>query len=71
MLTFTNRSPVHYPDQGGTIFTVGGDAVLGRLKNVTIVLFHLQRKRLGGEKKETGEEFAAKWGDEHSQLSNF
>lgn len=44
MLTFTNRSPVHDPDQGGTIFTVCWDAILGSLENVTIVLFHLEDK---------------------------
>lgn len=44
VLTFTNRCPVHDPDQGGTIFTVCGDAVLGRLENVAIVLFHLEDK---------------------------
>lgn len=43
VLTFTNRSPVHYPDQGRTIFTVGRDAVLGCLKDVTVVLFHLRQ----------------------------
>lgn len=69
MLTFTNRSPVHYPDQGRTIFTVGGDAVLGRLKNVPIVLFHLRWKRFSGEKK-SWMQSAAKQGARHGLLSN-
>lgn len=68
VLTFTDRSPVHYPDQGGAIFTVGGDAVLGRLENVAVVLFHLPGERLGGEHKEMAAQSAAKRGDGHGQL---
>lgn len=71
MLTFTDRSPVHYPDQGGAIFTVGGDAVLSRLENVAVVLFHLPGERLGGEQEEMGAQSAAEQRDEHAQLPSF
>jgi hypothetical protein len=41
MLTFTNRGSVHYPYQRRAVFTVCRDAILGSLKDVPIVLFHL------------------------------
>lgn len=44
ILTFANRGSVHYPYQRRTVFTVGRDAILGGLKDVTIVLFYLNEK---------------------------
>lgn len=44
ILTFANRGSVHYPYQRRTVLTVCRDAILGGLKDVTIVLFHLNEK---------------------------
>lgn len=44
ILTFANRGSVHYPYQRRTVLTVCRDAILGSLKDVTIVLFHLNAK---------------------------
>lgn len=44
ILTFANRGSVHYPYQGRTVFTVCRDAILGGLKDVAIVLFHLNEE---------------------------
>ena len=44
ILTFANRGSVHDPYQRRTVFTVGRDAILGGLKDVTIVLFYLNEK---------------------------
>ena len=41
LFTFADTGSVHHPDEGGAVFTVGGDAVLGCLEDVAIVLFHL------------------------------
>lgn len=42
-LTFAHTGSVHHPDERGAEFTVRGDAVLGRLEDVSVMLLHLQR----------------------------
>lgn len=42
VLTFADAGSVHHPDEGGAVFTVGGDAVLSGLEDVAVVLLHLQ-----------------------------
>lgn len=46
-LTFADARFVHHPDEGGAELAVGGDAVLSRLEDVTIVFLYL----LGGKKE--------------------
>ena len=41
-LTFTHAGTVHHPDERRAVFTVCGDAVLGGLEDVAVMLLHLQ-----------------------------
>lgn len=43
VLTFADAGPVHHPDERGAVLAVGGDAVLGGLEDVAVVLLNLQR----------------------------
>lgn len=42
LLTFTDASSVHHPDERGAVLAVGGDAVLSGLEYVAVVFLHLQ-----------------------------